>query len=68
MTKAKRYFGEKAIGTCLGTMSESGNVAYIFPSTLNQALTKAGYSPKIGVLILFGVAYYMGRKIVDIKI
>ena len=40
------YFGEKAIGTCLGTMSESGNVAYIFPSTLNQALTKAGYSPR----------------------
>ena len=42
----KAYFGEKAIGTCLGTMSESGNVAYIFPSTLNQALTKAGYSPR----------------------
>lgn len=42
----KAYFGERAIGTCLGTMSESGNVAYIFPSTLNQALTKAGYSPR----------------------
>lgn len=38
------YFGEKAIGTCLGTTSESGNIVYIFPSTLNQALTKAGYS------------------------
>lgn len=40
------YFGEKAIGTCLGTTSESGNIVYIFPSTLNQALTKAGYNPR----------------------
>ena len=40
------YFGEKATGTCLGTTSESGNIVYIFPSTLNQALTKAGYSPR----------------------
>ena len=40
------YFGEKAIGTCLGTFSESGNTAYIFPSALNQALTKAGYSAR----------------------
>lgn len=42
----KSYFGEKAIGQCLGMMSESGNIAYIFPSVLNQALTKAGYSPR----------------------
>lgn len=40
------YFGEKAIGTCLGTLSESGNTAYIFPSALSQALTKAGYSSR----------------------
>lgn len=40
------YFGEEAIGTCLGTFSESGNTVYIFPSALNQALTKAGYSPR----------------------
>ena len=40
------YFGEKAIGTCLGKFSESGNTVYIFPSALNQALTKAGYSPR----------------------
>lgn len=40
------YFGEKAIGTCLGTFSESGNTAYIFPSALSQALTKAGYSSR----------------------
>lgn len=40
------YFGEKAIGTCLGTFSESGNTAYIFPSALSQALTKAGYSAR----------------------
>ena len=40
------FFGEKAIGTCLGKFSESGNTVYIFPSALNQALTKAGYSPR----------------------
>ncbi len=40
------YFGEKTIGTCLGTISESGNTVYIFPSMLNAALSKAGYSPR----------------------
>jgi hypothetical protein len=34
------------VGTCLGTTSEQGNIVYIFPSVLNQALTKAGYSPR----------------------
>lgn len=42
----KAYFGTNAIGTCLGFTSESGNTAYIFPSMLSQALTKAGYSPR----------------------
>jgi hypothetical protein len=42
----KSQFGDKAIGTCLGTVSEDGRKAYIFPSLLNQALTKAGYSPR----------------------
>lgn len=42
----KAYFGTSAMGTCLGFTNESGNVAYIFPSTLNQALSKAGYSPR----------------------
>lgn len=42
----KSQFGEKAIGTCLGTTSTDGQKAYIFPSLLNQALTKAGYSPR----------------------
>lgn len=42
----KSQFGEKAIGTCLGTTSADGQKAYIFPSLLNQALTKAGYSPR----------------------
>lgn len=42
----KSQFGEKAIGTCLGTLSADGRKAYIFPSLLNQALTKAGYSPR----------------------
>ncbi|MCX4294660.1 MAG: DUF927 domain-containing protein [Prevotella sp.] len=42
----KAYFGTNAVGTCLGFTSESGNTAYIFPSMLNQALNKAGYSPR----------------------
>lgn len=40
----KAAFGEKAIGTCLGKMSESGNVVYLFPSLLQKALTQEGYS------------------------
>ena len=40
----KSAFGEKAIGTCLGKMSESGNVVYLFPSLLQRALTQEGYS------------------------
>lgn len=42
----RSQFGDKAIGTCLGTLSYDGKKAYIFPSLLNQALTKAGYSPR----------------------
>lgn len=42
----KAYFGGKAIGTCLGDISETGNTVYIFKSILSQALTKVGYSPK----------------------
>lgn len=42
----KMQFGDKAIGTCLGTVSQDGQKAYIFPSLLNQALSKAGYSPR----------------------
>ena len=38
------YFGTNAIGTCLG-YTDNGH-AYIFPSMLNNALTKAGYSPR----------------------
>ena len=42
----KSYFGEDTVGTCLGFMSNDGDIAYIFPSVLNQALTKVGYSPR----------------------
>ncbi len=42
----KAYFGPHAVGTCLGFTSDTGNTAYIFPSMLNQALSKAGYSPR----------------------
>ena len=37
-------FGSNAIGTCYGTMDD--DCAYIFPMVLNQALSKAGYSPR----------------------
>lgn len=40
----KAYFGTKTIGTCLGFTSDTTDTVYIFPSMLNQALTKAGYS------------------------
>ena len=39
-------FGEKTIGPSMGLMSESGNIAYIFPSRLNEILEKAGFSPR----------------------
>lgn len=42
----KAYFGPNTVGTCLGFTSDTGNTAYIFPSMLNQALTKTGYSPR----------------------
>lgn len=42
----KAYFGTHAIGTCLGMTSDTGNIVYIFPSVLNQALTKAGFSAR----------------------
>lgn len=42
----RSQFGDKAIGTCLGTIGADGGKAYLFPSLLNQALTKAGYSPR----------------------
>jgi hypothetical protein len=42
----RQYFGEKAIGSCLGTISTDQRKVYIFPSILNQTLTKAGYSPR----------------------
>lgn len=42
----RQYFGEKAIGTCLGTMSTDQSKVYIFPSILNSTLTKAGYSAR----------------------
>lgn len=39
-------FGTRAIGTCLGTVDEDAGKVYIYPSLLNQALQKAGYSPR----------------------
>lgn len=42
----RQQFGEKALGTCLGMISERNDKAYIFPSILNTALSKAGFSPR----------------------
>lgn len=66
----KAYFGPNAIGTCLGFTSESGNTVYIFPSMLNQALTRAGYSSPRKImkylaeqgLITVGVDKRTGKK------
>ena len=40
----RNFFGLNTPGTCYGTIDD--NCAYIFPMILNQALTKAGYSPR----------------------
>lgn len=42
----KSQFGTKVIGTCLGMFSADEKKVYLFPSLFNQALTKAGYSPR----------------------
>lgn len=67
----QNYFGNSAIGTCLGFMSNG--CAYIYPTTLNNVLTKAGYSPRktlkymadkgyIGINIESGKALYSIKK------
>ena len=70
----KAYFGTKAIGTCLGYTSDTGNTVYIFPSMLNQALSKAGYSPRKTMkymaeqdLITTGVDKKTGKKLYSIQ-
>jgi 5S rRNA maturation endonuclease (ribonuclease M5) len=40
----KSSFGENVVGTCFGHLKQG--VVYIYPSILNQALTKAGFSPR----------------------
>ena len=40
----KNSFGNDVMGTCYGTIDN--DCAYIFPMILNQALSKAGYSPR----------------------
>lgn len=42
----KNQFGDRAVGTCLGVISGTADKAYLFPSLLNLALQKAGYSPR----------------------
>lgn len=44
VSQNQSYFGSDAIGTCLGMMSDDGNVAYIYASALNQALRQAGFN------------------------
>ena len=40
------YFGEDAIGTCLGMMSRDGRTAYIYASALNSALKREGFNER----------------------
>ncbi len=67
----QNYFGSSAIGTCLGFMNNG--CAYIYPTTLNNVLSKAGYSPRktlkymadkgyIGVGVEAGKTLYSIRK------
>lgn len=56
----KDSFGEKAYGTCLGMIQNQN--AYIFPSMLTQALTKAGYSPRKTL------KYLADRKLIGVSI
>jgi 5S rRNA maturation endonuclease (ribonuclease M5) len=40
----KSCFGENVVGVCFG--HTKNGIVYIYPSILNQALTKAGFSPR----------------------
>lgn len=40
------YFGEDALGTCLGMMSQDNKVAYIYASALNSALKREGFNER----------------------
>ncbi len=42
----RAYFGSSTPGTCYGFFGGTSDNAYIYPSILNQALEKAGYSPR----------------------
>lgn len=42
----RNQFGSNAVGTCLGFINDDQGKAYIFPTLLNQALAKAGYSQR----------------------
>lgn len=44
VSQNQSYFGADTIGTCLGMMSEDGNVAYIYANSMNQALRQAGFN------------------------
>ncbi|MDE6260366.1 MAG: DUF927 domain-containing protein [Oscillospiraceae bacterium] len=42
----KAFFNPQTIGTSYGMMGGEGEVAYIFPSILNDALKRGGFSPQ----------------------
>lgn len=42
----QQYFGEDAIGACLGMMSQDNKVAYIYASALNNALKREGFNER----------------------
>lgn len=46
LSNANSFGSGKTNGPCLGTMSDDGNTAYIYPTAANEALQKAGFSAR----------------------
>lgn len=42
----RNYFGENAAGTCFGDITEDAETAWVYPSLLNEALKRVGFSPR----------------------
>ena len=56
----REFFTDSARGTRLGCID--GNIAYIFPSLLNQMLERVGYSPRKTIQYLAGKGYIQTTK------
>lgn len=40
----RAFFGERAVGTCLGWIDDNTGKAYLFPTQIKQALSRSGFS------------------------